>query len=195
MRPTAATPSPTVLAQNESVEKPAEVSKDIVHIKQQLGELRHVRSPLVIRPWFLTLQAIAPLAWIGTVVRRKRKENLAANPHLVRKRETHRAVARALEDLKLHASANEPDKFFATIFRILQEQIGERLNLPAASITESVAEENLKPRGVDAETIQLVQELFLASNQARYAGTRSSQEMNSLIPKVNEAARRLREMP
>jgi len=40
------------------------------------------------------------------------------------------------------------EAFFATLFRLLQEQLGERLELPASSITEAVIEEHLRPRGV-----------------------------------------------
>ena len=36
----------------------------------------------------------------------------------------------------------DSDQFFATLSRLLQEQLGERLDLPASAITEAVIEEN-----------------------------------------------------
>ncbi|MEP6664438.1 MAG: BatD family protein, partial [Verrucomicrobiota bacterium] len=187
VRPTAATPQPTVLSDISETEKPPPAVRDLVHIKAQPGELRPPAPPLLQQPWFLAMQAFAPLAWIGAVVYRKRKENFANNPRLRRRLQTERSVARGLSELPKKAEANEPEIFFASIFRLLQEQIGERLDLPASSITEAVVEEELKPAGADAATIELVHELFQTCNQARYASQRTSEEMASFIQKVQRA--------
>ena len=43
------------------------------------------------------------------------------------------------------------DEFFAVLFRLLQEQLGERLDLPASAITEAVIEERLSPLGISSD--------------------------------------------
>ncbi|MCX7667368.1 MAG: TlpA family protein disulfide reductase, partial [Atribacterota bacterium] len=50
--------------------------------------------------------------------------------------------------------------FFNRCGIIVQEKIGERLELPALSITESVIDENLVPMGCSEELIQLLRKLF-----------------------------------
>lgn len=193
VRPTAATPQPTIFASDSDVNQ-QRPSREIVHIKPQLGTLRAATAPLVQQPWFLILQSAAPLAWIASVILRKRKELLANNPRLRRQREVEQITKRGLHELSQHAAAKESDQFFATVFRLLQEQIGERLDLPASGITEAVIEEKLRPMGMSAATLDSVQELFQACNQARYASQRTSQEMSSLIPKVETVMEELRKI-
>jgi len=192
VHPTAATPQPTVFSNPADAEKPP--SRDIVHIKPQLGTVPIVSGLLLKQPWFLALQAIAPLVWIGSVIHRRRRENFENNPRLRREREVNRIVTHELSILPGHAQAQEAEKFFAGVFRLLQEQIGERLDLPASSITEAVVEENLRPMGVDEKTLALVRELFQACNQARYARQRTSEELASYIPNVEKAIAELRKI-
>ena len=40
---------------------------------------------------------------------------------------------------------NEPEAFFATLFHLLQERLGERLESAASAITEAIVEERLCP--------------------------------------------------
>ena len=80
-----------------------------------------------------------------------------------------------LTDLKKFAAENKPDEFFATLFRLLQEQLGERLDCPASAITENVIEEHSILRGAPEATLDDLRELFQLCNQARYAPVRGTQ--------------------
>ena len=99
-----------------------------------------------------------------------------------------------LDELRGLASQNKSDEFFATLFRLLQEQLGERLDLPASAITEAVIDERLRPRGVRAELLASLHELFQTCNLARYAPIQSSQELAAIIPKLESALNELREL-
>jgi hypothetical protein len=100
-------------------------------------------------------------------------------------------IRSGLEELKALAAQNNSDAFFATVFRLLQEQLGERLELPATAITESVIEEYLRPRKVPESVLGSLQELFQACNLARYAPMKSSQELAAVIPKLESVIREL----
>ena len=89
------------------------------------------------------------------------------------------------------AAENNSDDFFATLFRLLQEQLGERLDCPASAITEAVIEERLRPRGVPEATLAALRELFQTCNLARYAPIKTSQELAALIPKLEAELRDL----
>jgi len=193
VRPTAATPQPTVFSSNADVNE-QRPSRDIVHIKPQLGTMSALSAPLLRQPWFLILQSAAPLAWIVSLILRKRKEAWQNNPRLRRRREVEQTVKQGLNELSQQAAAKESEQFFATVFRLLQEQIGERLDLPASGITEAVVEEKLRPLGADAATQGLVQGLFQSCNQARYTSSRTSQELASYIPKVQKAMEELQKL-
>jgi hypothetical protein len=186
VRPTAATPLPVVFAGNHASENPIPPS-DLVHIKPQLGTLIPMQKmqPLIQKPWFLALQGIAPLAWFVSAGWKRYQQNMARNPRLRRKRQVERVVRQGLDELSRQAAANDSDAFFATVFRLLQEQIGERLDLPASAITEEVIDTQLRPLGLRDDLARELHELFQICNQARYTPIRSSQELASLIPKVS----------
>ena len=140
-----------------------------MHIKPSFGLAAQIGPPLIERPWFLALQSLPLAAWLTTLIWRKRKESLANNPRLRRKRKVAQLLQSGLADLKTLAAENRSEDFFATTFRLLQEQLGERLDLPASAITEAVVDERLQPRGIKPELLNKLHELFHLCNQARYA--------------------------
>jgi hypothetical protein len=167
---------------------------DIVSIKQHFGEVTELGPPLVQRPWFLALQGVPAIARISAVFRRKRRESLANNPRLRRRRHVAQQIRDGRVDLQTFAAGNKSDEFFATLSRLLQEQLGERLDLPASAITEAVIEERLLPRGVPEQTLAPLRDLFHTCNVARFAPIKSSGELAAFIPKVETVLRELREV-
>jgi hypothetical protein len=184
VRPGGPSVAPTISATNQRLQEMPPSTQDIVPNKQRLGAVAQISAPLVEQPWFLALQALPLVAFISAVVMRRRTENLANNPRLRRQREVAVLVERGLRDLKQAAAANDSDNFFATLTRLLQEQLGERLDVPRTAITESVIEERLRPRGVPEAILHPLHELFQQSNIARYAPVKTSQELNALIPRA-----------
>jgi len=153
-----------------------------------------VTTPLIVRPWFLALQSVPILAWASLLVLRRRIDNLANNPKLRRRLRVAQITRQGLSHLRGYAAANDSDQFFATLSRLLQEQLGERLDLPASAITEAVIEENLAPRDVPETTLAPLRELFQTCNLARYAPIKSSQELAAIIPKFESVLRSLQEV-
>jgi hypothetical protein len=193
VRPGGASAAPTVLANTQkNQDSSPQASQDIVPNKQRLGTLAQVAPPLVGQTWFLTLQVVPLLALVSAVIIRRRAENLANNPRLRRQREVAGLVAQGLRELRQAATENDSNRFFAALVRVLQEQLGERLDLPANSITDAVVEEKLRPLDVSEATLASLQELFQTSNLAKYAPIKTSQELNALIPKVETTLQQLR---
>ena len=169
-------------------------AREIVHLKPRLGPVAVVTPPWVARPGFW-LVALAPAAgWLAALGWRKRRERLAANPRLVRRRAVSRQVRRGLEELEQRAAAADAAGFFALAFRLLQEQLGERLDQPAASITEAVVDERLRPRGVPEPLLAELHQLFQECNQARYAPTGSAQDLRAVAARLRRALEELRQL-
>jgi hypothetical protein len=185
---------PTVLAVKGQSDEPKERT-DIVHIKLQPGPMIAIGPPLVRQPWFLALQAIPLLSFVGLTLWRKRQDALANNPKLRRRIEVEKSVAAGTAELRRLAAAREIDPFYALLFRLLQEQLGERLDLPASAITEAVLDERLPKRGAFPELIERLRRLFHICNQARYAPMRSDQELLALSTELETALQELRELP
>jgi hypothetical protein len=191
VRPGGSAPAPTVAATTRTTPDNPPPAQDIVHIKPRLGTRAQIAPPLVQQPWFLALQAVPVLAWLSAMVWRRRTEMLANNPRLRRRRQVAQIIRQGLIELRQLASDKKSDDFFATLFRLLQEQLGERLDLPASAITEAVIEEHLRPRGVPEATLASLHELFQACNLARYAPIKTSQELAAMIPKLEAMLREL----
>ncbi len=180
-----ATPAPMIAA--EKTTTPQAAPPDLLPIKEQLGTLTRPAPPLLTRPAFLAAQSVPMLAWLAAFVWRKRTDNLANNPRLRRQRHVAQLVRDGLDDLRRLARENKSDEFFATLFRLLQEQLGERLDCPASSITEAVIDERLARLGTPETTLAGLRELFHLCNQARYAPLRTSGELAAVIPQFENA--------
>jgi hypothetical protein len=140
------------------------------------------------------VQATPVLAFFAAFVCRKRAESLANNPRLRRQRQVAQGIRSGLEELRGHAADKNSDAFFATLVHLLREQIGERLDCPASSITEAVVDEKLRLRGLPDGTLAALHELFQAANLARYAPVRSEQELAAIVPKLETALHELQQI-
>ncbi|HUA67864.1 MAG TPA: BatD family protein [Candidatus Saccharimonadales bacterium] len=187
------TPVPTIVTSQTANQQNPPAPEDILPIKQELGTLAQAGPPLVTRPAFLAVQSLPVLAFLAAFVWRKRTDNLANNPRLRRQRQVAQLVNDGVNDLRRLATENNSDEFFAKLFHLLQEQLGERLDSPASSITESVVDDRMVALGVSESTLNGLRELFQFCNQARYAPIRGSAELNSVVGQFEKVIGELRE--
>lgn len=189
----AATPLPTIATTKQSSTE-NQTPQDIVPIRENLGALAQNGPPFIMRPAFIALQAVPVLAFLAALIWRKRTDSLANNPRLRRQRAVAQLIAGGLDDLNKFATENKSHEFFAMLFRLLQEQLGERLDCPAISITEADVDERLIVLGATPETLNALRELFHACNQARYAPIQTSQELSALAAKFKKVAGELQSL-
>ena len=189
----AASPMPAVAA-NKNAAPENQPPQDISPVKETLGTLSPPKIPLVAQPLFLAAQSLPVLAFLAAFTWRRRLEHLANNPRLRRRRAVAQLVRDGLPDLKKFAAENRADEFFALLFRLLQEQLGERLDCPATAITENVIDEHALLRGVPNATRETLRELFQLCNQARYAPVRGTGELNLVVAKFEKTVAELQEV-
>lgn len=183
-----APPQPVVLAGGSSSTPAETAAPGLAHIKPFLGPVATLSPPLLARPWFLALQVL-PLAGLCAAWSwRHWREARERNPRQRRQRETARIVRAGLADLKHFAAHNNATDFFAGTFRLLQEQIGERLDLPSGSITEAAVDDYLPDCGAEPALIERLHRLFQACNDARYGG-RGGASLEEMLPQVEQALR------
>jgi len=190
VRAVGALPMPSVATATKPAEN-AVAPADILPVKQNLDPLSATGAPLLTRPAFLALQSLPVLAFLAALIWRRRTDSLANNPRLRRQRAVSQLVETGIIDLRKFAGENDSDQFFATLFRLLQEQLGERLDCPASAITESVVDDRLVTLKAMPATLTALRELFQACNQARYAPVRDPQELAALATKFETVAREL----
>lgn len=168
--------------------------QDILPIKDNLGTLAPAAQPLVARPLFLVAQSVPVLAFLAAFIWRKRTDSLANNPRLRRQRAVAQLVNGGLSDLNKFAEENKSNEFFAMLFRLLQEQLGERLDCPATAITEADVDQRLIRLGANPGTLELLHELFQLCNQARYAPIQTRQELVAVAAKFKKAIGELQKL-
>ncbi len=190
VHPGGAAAVPTIAATTSGAQE-APPTPDIVHIKPRFGALAQIGTPLATRPWFIVLQGVPVLLWLSALIWRRRTESLANNPRLRRQRQVAQLVRDGLAQLRTLAAENKSEAFFATLVHLLQEQLGERLNVPASAITEEVIDDKLRPKGAPESILTPLRELFQLCNLVRYAPIKTSQELAAIIPKLESVLRDL----
>ena len=192
VRPAGSTPTPTLnLAKSDASENNR--ASDIVHIKQRLGRSGN-STTWVEQKWFVAAQAMPVFALLGALLWRRRADAIANNPRLRRRRQVGQVVESGIVELHALATTGKADDFFAKVVRLIQEQIGERLDMPASGITEAVIDERLRARGLADGGADVLHELFQSCNHARYAPEESAQKLEAVIPKLKMALRDLQEV-
>jgi hypothetical protein len=186
---------PIGLSDSPVNEDPPHLGPDLVHIKTRLGHYGSIQPPLLARPWFIALQGLPVLAWLAAFSWRKRIEYLASNPRLRRRHDVSRRIARGLEELKQVASRNDRQAFFATVFRLLQERLGEKLDRPASAITEDVLDDQLGSLRLDPATLKDLRETFQTCNQTRFSPGTTDGDLASLVPRVTHLLAELDKAP
>jgi len=194
VRAAAASAAPTVVMTTTNAAAAAAAATELVHIKPHLGLVVVADASVLRRPawWAVTGGPFA--LWLALLARRKQAEKLANNPRLRRRREVEKLVNAGLAELRQQAGAAQAEPFFANLFRLLQEQLGERLDLPASAITEEVLDERLKGIGASAELCASLHALFQACNAARYAPVREVGELTKLAEQFASAVAELRKL-
>ena len=190
VRSAGATPTPTFAGGGN----PEHASRDILPVKRELGSVTHPGAPLVMKPIFWTAQAMPVMAFLAAFFWRRRVDQLANNPRLRRRLAVTELLRVGQVDLRRFAAENHPEQFFATLFRLLQEQLGERLDRPASSITEAVLEESQAGREMPVGLLDELRELFQLCNQARYAPVQGTSELNSVAGRFEKVSKGLSEV-
>jgi hypothetical protein len=194
VRPGGSAVTPTAVTSIRTGSDSAPPAQDIVPIKQRMGAVAQIGPVLIQQRWFLAFQTLPVVAFICSVVWRRHADQLANNPRLRRQRQVAQLLREGFSQLHQFAAANKSEEFFALLMRLLQEQLGERLDLPASAITEAVIDERLRPMGVGEAILTRLQELFQRCNLARYAPIKTSQELTALIPRLETVLADLRKV-
>ncbi len=148
---------------------PETLGRDIIYIKETLGELRHAGQTWYRSAWWWWFGLSPLLLLLGVVGLTRYRERLAADPGAMR---ASGALKRALA--KHHASRRlaqhqKVTEAYAELFRAVQEYIGDRFNLTSEGLTTIELEQHLRPRGIPEELLNQLLDLFNRCDAARFA--------------------------
>ncbi len=186
-------PTITTPANIEAPPQPTPKKPEVAHIKPRVGTLAVLTPPLSTRAWFFALQCLPLIAFLGALAWRRQQEQRSKNPRHARQLEVDRLVGDGLCELRKHAATNNSAAFFTLLARLFQEQLGERLDLPVADITESVIEERLRGR-LPEQTLAALRELFRVTDQTRYASVANTHDLGEALAQAEPILAELRRL-
>ena len=170
-----------------------ELGRDILYIKDSIGSVHKGNAYLYRSGLFLFAQLLPLAAYFGILGYRKRKDRLKADVSYARLR---RAPRKAKEGMELASKLMKEGKsaeFCDTVFKVIQEYLGDSFNLPTAGLTSEVLDE-LEGRGIEAEILENLSEFFELCDGVRYAPAQiSRQEMQSLFQLTENTMKRISE--
>ena len=86
-----------------------------------------------------------------------------------------------LAKLENWAESGEASLFHAELADMLREQIGLRLDIPAEGITGDIIHSSAAHREISEAHRDDIRRLFTASDQASYAGSQTTGELNTYL--------------
>lgn len=168
---------------------PVEAVPSLRDIKRHPRVFSEITPPLLLRPWFWAAPSAPLLAWLCLLFWRRREAWLADHPEIIRRRQVARRVRQGLQQLPgLKGIA-----FYQEAYQLLQEQIGERLALPATGITGTVIETELTGR-LPAETCDTLHSLFETCDRARFSHETSHTQRDAFQDDLKSSLHTLQQM-
>lgn len=144
------------------------LGRDIVYVKSDPGSVRPRGRYLYRTGWFIATHGVLVAGFIGFVLYAERKERLATDSRYRRRLHAPRAAKKGIQKARQLLDKNAVD-FYDTVFKTLQEYIGNLFHLPSGGITADVIDSELRTRGVSEEIVESIKKVFAECDMVRYA--------------------------
>jgi len=193
VKPSSTAPAaPVAEEKNEPprAEEPPRAAEPVMTgLAEKPGRWRHsLGAPM--REWWLPVAELSPLALLLALwAWRRRRDWLAANPQIIRRRRAHAAARRALAHARTAARKGDHDGFLRASAGALREAASPLDTARAGSLTR---EEVLRLLHGDADASALARKVFDSADAANYstAGA-ATMEPRALLPDLERAVRTL----
>ena len=163
------------------------LGSDIRYIKPDRMRLVDQSLSLHQRGGFWLLQVVPILGVAGAYLYRRHCERLAGDVAYARRRRSRSEARRRLGKANQLMHAGDSAGFYGEIHRSLVQFVADRTNRAAAGLTAEQVGVVLSECGVDERVIAQVQDVFAASNRARFApGEVSAEEMQKLFGQTED---------
>lgn len=146
-----------------------EPARDILYIKESPGKWLSYGRRLYKTKAFLALFSIPLLALISVYIVQARRNRFKQDAVYAGRVMALRYASRGLMSLKRQSKSGDPKIFYETMFKTLQDYLGNRLHIPPAGITLNVVEYAIVSKDVNLDILRKVKNLFEACDQARFA--------------------------
>jgi len=161
--------------------------KDINYLKTKTPKLSRGETDLYKKPWFIALQLLPLLALGFTWRYRNHLEKLQTDVSYVRNKRAAKLAKKRLETASRLLTENNGKEFYAEIAKATLGYLGDKLNLPPASLSKEDIQQELALKKFDEQQINRVIEISDACDFARFAAASYEKiEMESFYQKTSQ---------
>lgn len=163
------------------------LGRDIRYIKPDRMHLADQGLLLYQRSGFWLLQLVPVLGVVGAYAYRRHRARLEGDVAYARRRRSRSEAQRRLDKARGLMEAGDSAGFHGEVHRSLSQFVADRTNRVAAGLTADQIGAMLVERGVDAQVIAGVQDVFGQCDQARFApGQISAEQMQALFAQTED---------
>lgn len=143
--------------------------RDIIYIKEAPGRWLPINRQVFKGRPFIAFTILPLLFLVSLYIVQSRKERFARDTAYASRLRAFKTARTGLKLLKYQVKSAGSKEFYETVFKTLQEYLGNRLLIPPAGITFDVVNQILVSKGIDLDIIRKVKSLFIVCDEARYA--------------------------
>jgi hypothetical protein len=167
------------------------LGRDIVYIKDEPGLIKRGDGNLYKNKGFLLLQLLPLVGFAGTLVYQRRRDRLATDKTYARQYHAPKKARKRLVQARKLIASGQPQEFCSTIFKTIQEYLGDRFDLPSAGITIEIVD-SLRSQGIPEEILERLTTFFEGCDRMRFAQSdMSEQDMSEILDLATETIRLL----
>jgi hypothetical protein len=152
-----------------------EIGKDIIYIKESPGHFSRKGSYLYNNGAFLAFNLFPVFLYLLTFFSYRHHQRLVNDKEYARRRQAYKKARKAMNAARALYNDDE-QKFYYTLFTMVQEYLADKFNLPPGGVTDSVVDDVLKPRKVDTHMLKNIEEFFEGCYVARFTPRKQSQD-------------------
>ncbi|MBI5416563.1 protein BatD [Candidatus Poribacteria bacterium] len=161
------------------------LGKDIRYLKLCVQINQEEAEYVYSNPVFISLQ-ILPLLLLGGIVGyRKYSDELEKNVPFARAKKAQKLAQTRLMQADKYLKDNSVKEFYAELTKSIQSYIGDKLNMPSASVNQQLIKDELFNRGINNSVINELLDCMDKFDMARFApGKYGHEEMKDMLEKV-----------
>ena len=164
--PGSATQAPATNVQAPPADVPKPNSDNLAADKIATGQSVRSLRPLVLAPWFLTLNALMVATVVVGGMVRYLGQRRTSDPQRLQREATERSVNESLVAMDAALKAQDASRFFAAARRALQERLAAQWQIPASRVTILEIRSRLNGSG------EQIRSVFQTADEIAYSGRR-----------------------
>lgn len=166
---------------------PETLGKDIIYIKDSIGNLKYRQKSLYKNKVFVLFQLLPLALLLILYIVRNRLNRLKQDVSYARRLNAPKKVKKSIENARSFLKQAKPEEFYNAVFKAIQEYLGDKFDLASGGITIDIIDEFLKTKNIEPQILEKLRNIFKDCDMARYAaGALDKLKMETTLKDLEE---------